>query len=206
MRIKDLLKTTRTISCEFFPPKTEDGTTGVFRAIERLKAFRPDFVSVTYGAGGSTRAFTEEITMRIKAEAALEVMAHLTCVAQTKEAVHGVLQRLENAGIENVIALRGDQPQGQVEPVPVEDGFRHATDLIGHIREHFQLGVAAAITKKSRGRQYVRPKPNRFTNTSVVGVDAQCLHLITQGMPADPKTLRSLVQAPLRLLQGLDDL
>ncbi len=144
MRIKDILTKTRTVSFEFFPPKTEDGIPAVFRTVERLKAFRPDFVSVTYGAGGSTRAFTEDITLRIKAEAALEVMAHLTCVGQTKEAVHGVLQRLETAGIENVIALRGDQPQGPVEQEPVADGFGHATDLIGHIREHFQLGIAAA--------------------------------------------------------------
>ncbi len=144
MRIKDILKSTRTISCEFFPPKTAEGIPGVFRAVDRLKAFHPDFVSVTYGAGGSTRAFTEEITTRIKKDADLEVMAHQTCVGQTKEAVHEVLERLEHAGIENVIALRGDPPQGQIEFSPAEDGFPHATDLIEHIREHFRFGVAAA--------------------------------------------------------------
>lgn len=144
MRIKDILATTRTISCEFFPPKTADGIPGVFRAVERLKAFNPDFVSVTYGAGGSTRAFTEEITVGIKTEAQLEVMAHQTCVGQTKEAVHDSLQRLANAGIENVIGLRGDIPQDHDGLAPLEESFHHATDLIAHIRENFQFGIAAA--------------------------------------------------------------
>ena len=144
MKVKDILKETRTISCEFFPPQTEEGIPGVLRAIDRLKPFRPDFVSVTYGAGGSTRAFTEEITGRVKADGDLEVMAHLTCVAQSKEAVHGVLERLEQMGIENIIALRGDPPQGQTEFVAEKDGFQHATELIEHIREGFQFGVAAA--------------------------------------------------------------
>ena len=144
MKIKDILKDTRTISCEFFPPKTADGMPAVFRAVERLKAFHPDFVSVTYGAGGSTRAFTEEITLRVKEEAQLEVMAHLTCVGQSLPEVHGVLERLEGAGVENIIALRGDPPRGESDFVPAPGGLAHATDLIGHIRDNFHFGVAAA--------------------------------------------------------------
>ena len=149
MRIGDLLKQTRTISCEFFPPKTEEGIPGVFRAIDRLKAFSPDFVSVTYGAGGSTRAFTEQITVQIKEQTDLEVMAHLTCVAQPKEAIHDVLERLDRAGIENIIALRGDPPRGETDFVPVEGGFKHATELIEHIRSNFNFGVAAACYPES---------------------------------------------------------
>ena len=84
MKIKDFLKKTRTISCEFFPPRAEEGIPEVFSAVDRLKAYRPDFVSVTYGAGGSTRAFTERITSEMKQQADLEVMAHLTCVGQTR--------------------------------------------------------------------------------------------------------------------------
>jgi methylenetetrahydrofolate reductase (NADPH) len=109
-----------------------------------VKAYQPDFVSVTYGAGGSTRAFTEEITMHIKRETGLEVMAHLTCVAQTREDIHGVLERLDENGIENVIALRGDPPQGQTDFVPVTGGFEHASSLIKHIRQNFQFGLAGA--------------------------------------------------------------
>ena len=144
MKIKDILQNTRTISFEFFPPKTAEGLPEVVQAIARLKPFRPDFVSVTYGAGGSTQALTEEITMRVKEEAELEVMAHLTCAGQTKGEVNGVLERLESAGIDNVIALRGDPPRGQQDFVPTKGGFEHATGLIEHIRRHFRFGVAAA--------------------------------------------------------------
>ena len=144
MKIRDLLKDKRTISCEFFPPREADGIPNVLRAIDRVRAYQPDYVSVTYGAGGSTRAFTEEITMHIKRETGLEVMAHLTCVAQTKEDIHGVLERLEENGIENIIALRGDPPQGQTDFVPVTGGFEHATGLIKHIRQNFRFGLAGA--------------------------------------------------------------
>ncbi len=144
MKIKDLLKNKRTISCEFFPPREAEGIPNVLGAIQRVKTYNPDFVSVTYGAGGSTRASTEEITLRVKQEADLEVMAHLTCVGQTADEIHGVLERLDQAGIENVIALRGDPPRGETGFVPVEGGFDHATDLIRHIRQNFSFGVAGA--------------------------------------------------------------
>ena len=154
MKIKDLLKEKRTISCEFFPPREAEGIPNVFRAINRVQEYQPDFVSVTYGAGGSTRAFTEEITTHIKRETDLEVMAHLTCVAQTKEEIHTVLQRLDGAGIDNVIALRGDPPQGQTDFVPVTGGFKHATDLIKHIRQNFQFGVAAACYPEGHEKRW----------------------------------------------------
>lgn len=144
MKIREILQQKRTVSCEFFPPREEDGIPAVFRAIDRVGAFSPDFISVTYGAGGSTRAFTERITMQVKQETDLEVMAHLTCVAQTRKEVNGVLERLDEAGVENVIALRGDPPQGQENFVPVDGGFGHATELIDHIRANFDFGLAAA--------------------------------------------------------------
>jgi methylenetetrahydrofolate reductase (NADPH) len=144
MKIRDTLRTKRTISFEFYPPKQPDGIPALFDAIGSLRAFRPNFVSVTYGAGGTTRALTEEIAVRIKRETDLEVMAHLTCAAQTREEVHGVLARLSQAGIENVIALRGDPPRGQSNFVPVEGGFAHASDLIEHIKRNFAFGIAAA--------------------------------------------------------------
>ncbi|PKB63937.1 MAG: methylenetetrahydrofolate reductase [NAD(P)H] [SAR202 cluster bacterium Io17-Chloro-G2] len=144
MKIREILNTTRTISCEFFPPRTAEGIPAVFQAVEGLKTFKPDFVSVTYGAGGSTRAFTEEITAGLKEQHQLEVMAHLTCVAQTKDELNQVLERLDRSGIENIIALRGDPPRGQEGFVPVEGGFQHAIDLVKHIRENYDFGVAAA--------------------------------------------------------------
>ena len=145
MKISDILATgRRTISFEFFAPKTDQGVESLFRAIRRLDAHRPDFVSVTYGAGGSTRDQTVDLVSRIKAETGLETMAHVTCVAQTREDVHAVLARLDELGIDNVLALRGDPPRGQDAFVPVEGGFRYASEVITHIRRRFDFGVGAA--------------------------------------------------------------
>ena len=144
MKIRDILKKKRTLSYEFYPPKEAEGIPSVLRAIDRLKVFRPDYISVTYGAGGTTRTLTEEIVVRVKRETDLLPMAHLTCVGQTREEIHGVLARLEAADIENVIALRGDPPRGETRFVPVARGFGHATDLIGYIRGNFHFGVAGA--------------------------------------------------------------
>ncbi len=144
LKIKDILEKTRPVSFEFFPPRQADGIPAVLETLDELKVYCPDFVSVTYGAGGSTRAFTEEITFEAKRTAGVEVMAHLTCVGQTKEEIHGVLERLEAKGVENIIALRGDPPRGSTEFVPVEGGFQHATDLLEHVKSNFKFGVAAA--------------------------------------------------------------
>lgn len=177
LKIKDILKEKRTISCEFFPPREAEGIPNVLRAIDRVKVFKPDFVSVTYGAGGSTRAFTEEITLRVKQETDLEVMAHLTCVGQTREEIHDVLERLDRAGIENVIALRGDPPRGETSFVPVAGGFRNATDLIEHIQQNFQFGVAAACYPEGHTES-----PDRHTDVKFakLKVDKGADFLITQ--------------------------
>ena len=142
MKIRDILKAERTLSFEFYPPKTEDKVPSVFRAIDRLKPFRPSFISITYGAGGTTRVLTVEIAVRARRETDLLVMGHLTCAAQTKEEVHNVLVRLERAAIENVIALRGDPPRGQRNFVPAEGGLAHATDLIEHIKRNFSSSAS----------------------------------------------------------------
>jgi methylenetetrahydrofolate reductase (NADPH) len=144
LKIKDILEKTRPVSFEFFPPRHAEGIPAVLETLNELKVYCPDFVSVTYGAGGSTRAFTEEITFEAKRTTGVEVMAHLTCVGQTKEEIHGVLERLEAEGVENIIALRGDPPRGTTEFVPVEGGFDHATDLLQHVKANFDFGVAAA--------------------------------------------------------------
>ena len=139
-----MLQEERTISFEFFPPRTADGIPGVLDTLNELTAYCPDFVSVTYGAGGSTRHFTEQITVEAKQSAGVEVMAHLTCVGQTVEELDGVLGRLEDAGIENVIALRGDPPRGEEQFTATEGGFSHASDLVTHISANYGFGIAAA--------------------------------------------------------------
>ena len=139
-----MLQKERTISFEFFPPRTADGIPGVLETVTELAAYCPAFISVTYGAGGSTRHFTEQITVEAKQSAGVEVMAHLTCVGQTVEELDGVLQRLDDAGIENVIALRGDPPRGEDSFVATEGGFSHASDLVSHIKANYDFGIAAA--------------------------------------------------------------
>ena len=145
MKIRDVLNSgMRTTSFEFFPPKTDQGVESLFRTIERLKTYQPNYVSVTYGAGGSTRDKTVGIVSRVRKETGLEAMSHLTCVAQTREDVNNVLVQLEEEGIENILALAGDPPRGQENYVPAEGGFRCASDLIAYIHENFDFGTPAA--------------------------------------------------------------
>lgn len=146
MRIADLLsnKDAR-FSFEFFPPRDQAGVDLLFHTVADLAAYRPAYVSVTYGAGGSTRRLTVELVRRIRAETGIEAMAHLTCVGSTRDELASVLDQLAEAGIENVLALRGDPPKGEREFVPVEGGFAHADELVAFIRERhrdFCIGVA----------------------------------------------------------------
>ena len=144
MKIRDMLREERTISFEFFPPRNADGIPGVLDTVNELTAYCPEFISVTYGAGGSTRHFTEQITVEAKQSAGVEVMAHLTCVGQTVEELDSVLQRLDDAGIENVIALRGDPPRGEEQFIATEGGFSHASELVSHINANYEFGIGAA--------------------------------------------------------------
>jgi methylenetetrahydrofolate reductase (NADPH) len=133
-----------TVSFEFFPPKTEAGFTQLYQAIDELKPQRPSYVSVTYGAGGSTREKTVELTARIQNEIGLRAMAHLTCVGHTSEEIGRILDELWSKGVRNVLALRGDPPQGQAYFVPTEGGFAYADQLAAFTksRHDFCIGVA----------------------------------------------------------------
>src|SRR2546427_3166311 len=114
MRIRDCFNGSRPVfSFEFFPPKTAEDTEALYQTVRELARLNPSFVSVTYGAGGSTRQMTVELVGRIKNEIGIEAMAHLTCVGHTADEIAGVLDRLRAAGIENVLALRGDPPRKQ---------------------------------------------------------------------------------------------
>ncbi|HEY8943737.1 MAG TPA: methylenetetrahydrofolate reductase [NAD(P)H] [Polyangiaceae bacterium] len=131
-------------SFEFFPPKDAEGVERLFETVARLRSYEPAYVSVTYGAGGSTRRLTVELVQRIKREAGLETMAHLTCVGSTREDLAGVLDELKAGSIDNVIALRGDPPKGQREFVAHEGGFSFALELVAFIRARYDFCVAAA--------------------------------------------------------------
>src|SRR5690606_33718666 len=144
MKIIDKLGSGPAFSFEFFPPKGPEGMEQLFETVARLRTYDPAYVSVTYGAGGSTRRLTVELVQRIKREAGLETMAHLTCVGAHRDEIAGVLNELTRGGIENVIALRGDPPRGQTSFVTPEGGFSHASELIAFIREKYDFCIAAA--------------------------------------------------------------
>jgi methylenetetrahydrofolate reductase (NADPH) len=152
MKVVDILRFARergepVFSFEFFPPKTEDGVRQLFQTVEALRPLGPAFVSVTYGAGGSTRQRTLELVSRLKRETEIEAVAHLTCVGSSREELERVLDEIAAAGIQNVLALRGDPPQGQRSFEPHPEGFRYASELVAFIRGHerwpFCIGAAA---------------------------------------------------------------
>jgi methylenetetrahydrofolate reductase (NADPH) len=147
MRIGDYLAHgNRSFSFEFFPPKTPRGVESLFATVADLRDLAPSFVSVTYGAGGSTRDLTIDLVGRIKREAGLEAMAHLTCVGHGRDDLAAILDRLAEAGVENIMALRGDPPRGETAFVRPADGFGYGAELIAFIRgrlgDRFSLGGA----------------------------------------------------------------
>jgi methylenetetrahydrofolate reductase (NADPH) len=145
MRIDQALDEVRPcFSFEFFPPKTDEGMENLWHALSELREDQPTYVSVTYGAGGSTRDRTIEITKRIKRELGIEAMAHFTCVGATVADLRDTLDGMRDAGIENVLALRGDAPQGQSEWTATEGGLSYSTELAQLISENYDFAIGAA--------------------------------------------------------------
>jgi methylenetetrahydrofolate reductase (NADH) len=145
MRIDRILASRRPVfSVEFFPPKTEEARAQLFETARALRELEPDFVSVTYGAGGSTREGTVEITRALKDELGFETMAHLSCVGETTEGLARTLDRIEAAGIENVFALRGDPPRGQQDFAQPEGGLGSAAELAAFISERWDFTIGGA--------------------------------------------------------------
>jgi methylenetetrahydrofolate reductase (NADPH) len=131
-------------SFEFFPPKTEEGERNLSAALEELRPLDPSYVSVTYGAGGSTRDRTVEITKHLKEDYGLEAMAHLSCVGTTEDELRAILDEIRDAGIDNVLALRGDPPQGETDWRPHPGGLHYSTELARLIREDYDFCIGAA--------------------------------------------------------------
>ena len=145
MRIDRILGNRRPVfSFEFFPPKTDDGQRNLEGTLEVLKDDTPDFVSVTYGAGGTTRGRTVEITKWLKQNLGIEAMAHLSLVGESEERLVEILQELQVVGIENVLALRGDPPRGETEWKPHPGGLHYSVELIRLIKERFDFSIGAA--------------------------------------------------------------
>ncbi len=146
MRVDEIIanKGEPTFSFEFFPPRTDEGERVLRATLEDLSAFEPDFVSVTYGAGGSTRTRTVELTKWIKRDLGIEAMAHLSCVGAAEEELREILDGLAKADIDNVLALRGDAPRGETDWKPHPGGLHYSTELAGLITRDYPFCVGGA--------------------------------------------------------------
>jgi methylenetetrahydrofolate reductase (NADPH) len=134
-----------TLSFELFPPKTPSGEEAMYASVAELMAFGPDVITCTYGAGGSTRDKTLEITEQVKRRFGVRVASHLTCVGSTVEQLRSYLQEAKSRGIDNIVALRGDPPQGEAAFKPVDGGLRYASELVQLIAREFpNFGLAVA--------------------------------------------------------------
>jgi methylenetetrahydrofolate reductase (NADPH) len=182
MHIRDIFATSSpTCSFEFFPPKTPKGADALFEAIRRLETLRPAFVSVTYGAGGSTRDLTHDLVVRIRQKTALEAIPHLTCVCHTESEIQGILDRYARAGVSNILALGGDPPRELAAHDRSGDAFRHAADLVRYIRQFNESAV--------------HPDPRGFG----IGVAG-----FPEGHPATPNRLLELDRLKEKVDAGAD--
>ncbi|MGA3183179.1 MAG: methylenetetrahydrofolate reductase [NAD(P)H] [Candidatus Dormibacteria bacterium] len=178
MRVADLLESRRpNFSFEFFPPKDAAGVAALFATIAALRELEPGFVSVTYGAGGSTRARTVELVERIRRELDITPVAHLTCVGSSREELHELLRRIVDTGIENVLALRGDPPRGEESFVPAPDGLAHGSDLAALIAESYDLSIGAACYPETHPESASLADELRWTREKV---ERGASYLITQ--------------------------
>jgi methylenetetrahydrofolate reductase (NADPH) len=185
LKISEILRFARergepVFSFEFFPPKTDEGVRALFETVEALRPLAPAFVSVTYGAGGSTRQRTLELVKRLKRETEVEAMAHVTCVGASRDEIAAVLDEIAEAGIQNVLALRGDPPRGATSFEPHPEGFRYASELVAFVRSQparwsFCVGAAGYPEGHVETRDLARDLANLRTK-----VEAGADFLVTQ--------------------------
>ncbi len=169
------------MSFEFFPPKNEQAAAALYQTVKELEPYRPSFVSVTYGAGGSTRELTRDVVIKIQRESRIPTVPHLTCVGHTREEIRAILDRYAQAGVRAVLALRGDPPRGTVNYNHDADEFRHAADLVRFIREYNESGA--------------HPSPNGF----LIGVAG-----FPEGHPATPNRLKEMEYLKAKADEGAD--
>jgi len=178
MRIADCFDRDRpVISFEFSPPKTDKGFDSLYRIVRELKRLEPAYVSVTYGAGGSTRRKTVDIVSRIQREIGITAMAHLTCVCAQEAELAAILDRLEREGIENVLALSGDPPQDRPDHDRAEDAFRHASELTAFIRSRWSFCLAGGCYPETHP---TAPSPEADLASLRAKVDAGAEVLVSQ--------------------------
>lgn len=141
MHILDILNSdSPSLSFEFFPPRTPEASDALYGVISELEPYKPSFVSVTYGAGGATRDLTHDLVIRIKETTGVPPVPHLTCIGHTEEEIDQILQRYADAGVGNILALRGDPPSGQPDYDRSKDAFKFAADLVAFIKKFNESG------------------------------------------------------------------
>jgi methylenetetrahydrofolate reductase (NADPH) len=196
----------QTLSFEFFPPKTERAWYTLEDTIDQLVPLGPDFVSVTYGAGGGTRAKTREIVQHIQTRTGVTAMAHLTCVNATKVELRSLLDEYGTAGIHNILALRGDPPKGQARFTPVDGGCAYAVDLIDLVKSAGDFAILCAAFPErhpdavSREADWLNLK-RKFEHGACAGI-TQCffepgpyLELVA--------FMRKMIETPVRIIPGI---
>lgn len=182
MHIRDIFARSRpTFSFEFFPPKTAEGAESLFKTIRELEPLRPAFVSVTYGAGGSTRELTHDLVVRIKSQTSLDPVPHLTCVCHAEADIAAIIERYAEAGVSNILALGGDPPANLAAYDKSKDAFQHAADLVSFIRRF--------------NRNNAHPDPRGFG----IGVAG-----FPEGHPATPNRLREMDYLKAKVDAGAD--
>ena len=182
MHIQDIFaKRSTTISFEFFPPKTKESSESLYATISELEAFKPSFVSVTYGAGGSTRELTHDLVVRLKENTSLDPSPHLTCVCHQESDIREILDRYAEAGVSNILALGGDPPHGLQNYRKEDDAFQHAADLVRFIKKHTESGI--------------HPDKRGFG----IGVAA-----FPEGHPATPNRLKEMDYLKAKVDEGAD--
>ena len=146
MKIGDIYKgKSEVVSFEIFPPNTNFTTEKLYEVIDELSGYKPDFISVTYGAGGTTKGSTVEISSYIKNKLKIETMTHLTCIGTKKEEIEKFLNMLERENIENILALRGDTPKGKSGDVFLKGDYKYASDLVSEIKKKEKFSVGGAF-------------------------------------------------------------
>ncbi len=182
MHIRDILANSKpSLSFEFFPPRSENAWEELYQTIRDLESLKPSFVSVTYGAGGTTREMTHDLVVRIKETTSIPPVPHLTCVGHSKDDVHQILDRYAKAGVSNILALRGDPPKDQPNYDWSQGDFTYASDLVSFIREFNESGA--------------HPDPRGFG----IGVAG-----FPEGHPTTPNRMQELDHLKMKVDAGAD--
>ncbi|MBE6798252.1 MAG: methylenetetrahydrofolate reductase [NAD(P)H] [Ruminococcaceae bacterium] len=178
MKLTEILNGEKlSLSFEVFPPKTDSGFDSVKAATEEIAKLKPSFMSVTYGAGGGTSRYTLDIAKNIKAQHGVPTVAHLTCVSSTKETVLAKIEEMKAAGIENIMALRGDLTPEMEQQDRKNWAYRHATDLIRDIKEHGDFCIGGACYPEIHPESDNQKDDIKFLKAKV---EAGCSFLTTQ--------------------------